>query len=640
MSSEMSKQLEKDLKSSLENFYGMSKADVMFANILEIIKKTRSSRPASLASNDVIRDSSWYKDEIVYMFYADQFGVKDRNTTNTFKCLIEMLPYLKDLGVTTVYIMPFMDSPMGDGGFDVKDPQNVRANLGGIDEFNQFMVQAREYGLKIQADLVLNHFSDQHKWFQGALNGDVSKLDYFIFCKELPAYSKRDDPQRGKVVDYTEDNGKVSSRRLMFPNTCEKHYRKINLHGMDYYLYHTFYPFQLDINWENPEVLYYVLETIAFWNNAGIDIFRLDAIPFFIKEKGTNAENLPKNHEIVKIISSFIQAIGPRSILLAEACQYPKDILPYFGKERTFNIHESKKLTRTDEVQVAYNFPYMTAIWASLVTENNEHFWNAYEETPAIPNSATWTQFLRVHDELTLEMVDIRTRKIIYDAFVSKGAQFREGLGVCGRMANFLDNNPEKISLAFAILLSLPGIPVIYYGDEIGAQNDLKYGKEAANKREKILKEIDPDLKINSFDSRDINRGPILREEFYNSMKDGENLGNLIYKAVKNLIKVRKDTPVLRRGKLSRIESGKEEIFSYLMDSGDQQLIVVNNLSGEISEAKLTLSSDLAENIGKTEDMTNILNGEKIKACLEYKELIISLRPYQALWLSYSKICF
>ncbi|KKG28882.1 hypothetical protein DU52_12285 [Methanosarcina mazei] len=263
------KQLEIDIKPALEKVYGEDKVDEMFANILEIIERIRSERTASLKMEDITRDSSWYKDEIMYTFYADQFGVKNENAANTFKDLIEMLPYLKDLGVTTLYILPFMDSPMGDAGFDVRDPQKIREDLGGMDEFDQFIGEAKKYGFKIQADLVLNHFSDQHEWFQDALNGDVSKLGYFIFRKEPPEYERSQD---GTIIKYIEEDWTPpSERRMIFTDACEEtHYRKISIGGEDYYFYHTFYPFQLDINWENPEVLYYVLEKmIGFWSNKG-----------------------------------------------------------------------------------------------------------------------------------------------------------------------------------------------------------------------------------------------------------------------------------------------------------------------------------------------------------------------------------
>jgi maltose alpha-D-glucosyltransferase / alpha-amylase len=634
MTSGISEQLKNDIKSSLKSVYKTDKLNKIFENVLKIINEAKLKRSVSLEKDDLTRDSSWYKDEIVYMFYAEHFGVKNKNVTNTFKDLKKMLPYLKDLGVTIIYILPFMESPMGDGGFDVSDPRRIRSDLGGNDEFIQFMKELKDYGLKVQVDLVLNHFSDQHNWFKDILKGDLSKLDYFLFLKEPPVYEKRNDDQKGIIIIYTEENGKKSPRRLIFSDNCENHYIKRTIEGKDYYFYHTFYPFQLDINWKNPMVLYYVLETIACWSNIGVDIFRLDAIPFLIKEEGKDAENNPKTHDIIRILSAFIQAIGSRSVLLAEACQCPKDIFPYFGKERTFDINENIKLTRTDEVQLAYDFPGMNAIWANLITESNEHFWNAYKEVAAILCSTTWVEFLRVHDELTLEMVDTDVRKLIYNSLISKGAEFRKGLGVSGRLANFLDNKIEKINLAFAILLSLPGLPVIYYGDEIGAQNNLEYACIAAKNRKKVLEKLDKSLKISSFDSRDINRGPILENDLYNSMKDGENISNLIYKTVRNLIKIRKDMSALRRGTLTKIKSDKKEIFSYLRDSGDQQIIVVNNLSGVKSKILLTLSNNSFNKIVKTTDLINLINGEKIKICLESNKLILYLKPYQTIWLN------
>jgi len=226
-------------------------------------------------------------------------------------------------------------------------------------------------------------------------------------------------------------------------------------------------------------------------------------------------------------------------------------------------------------------------------------------------------------------MADTCTREIIYDALISKGEEFK-GLGISGRMANFLDKNPAKISLAFAILLSFPGIPVIYYGDEIGAENNPDYGRKAEKKREEILNEINKNLSC--FDSRDINRGPILKSDLYSSIKNNVN-----YKTVRNLIEVRNETPVLRRGKLSRLESDKKEVFSYLVEDGDQHVLVINNLSGEKLESSLTLSNDLFEKISKTRYMVNLINCEKLNVCLISQKLVVSLEPYQTLWLNSSQ---
>ena len=539
--------LEKEIKTSLAKVYGQDNVEVMYSNILEIAKKAKEQRSLSLLEDDLNRKSDWYKDEVIYMFYANHFGVKSLDKNNTFKDDIEMLDYLKGLGVTTIYILPFVDSPMEDAGFDIRNPRDIRADLGGMFEFQKFLSAARAKGFKIKADLVLNHLSDQHEWFQQALKGDTSKINYFVVREQMPEYTKYKDPKLGWVAEYKEANGKTSKRRIIFPEITENNYRKVTINNKDYYFYHTFYPFQLDINWENPKVLYYNLETITFWANQGVDIFRMDAIPYLIKEDGTNAENLEETHRIIKILSAFIQAVAPRSVIQAEACQMPNKILPYFGTERKFKDEikgKEKEITRTDEVQIAYHFPYMPAIWASLVTADNSYFWKAYKQTPQIPETASWALFLRVHDELTLEMVNQKTRELIFDDLAPKGAAFRKGFGVSGRMANFLDNNPDRIGMAFSILMSLPGIPIIYYGDEIGIQNNFANAKKSAKLREnkqKSTKSIKNNVSMLSyFDSRDINRGPITQKTFEDAVNNKGTYNNKVYERVKQLIKVRK----------------------------------------------------------------------------------------------------
>ena len=318
--------LEKEIKTSLAKVYGSDNVDIIYSNILKIAKETKEKRPSNLVAEDLSRPSDWYKDEVIYMFYANHFGVKNPDQNNTFKDDIHMLDYLKNLGVTTIYILPFVDSPMEDAGFDIRNPRGIRQDLGGMFEFQKFISAAKQKGFKIKADLVLNHFSDQHEWFQQALKGDTSKLDYFVVREQMPEYTRYKDEKLGWVAEYKEPNGKISKRRIIFPEITENNYRKVTIKNKDYYFYHTFYPFQLDINWKNPEVLYYNLETIAFWANQGVDIFRMDAIPYLIKEDGTNAENLEETHRIIKILSAFIQAVAPRSVIQAEACQMPNKI--------------------------------------------------------------------------------------------------------------------------------------------------------------------------------------------------------------------------------------------------------------------------------------------------------------------------
>lgn len=633
------KKLEESMKASISHIYGKEQVDVIYPKIVKIIEKAKSERNPELLQDDFNRASDWYKDEVVYMFYPDQFGVDGSGKPATFKTAIGMLDYLKDLGVTTIYVLPFADSPMNDSGFDVKDPKNVRADLGGMPEFKEFAHAARKKGFKLKADLILNHFSDQHEWFQQALKGDLEKLHYFIVREDMPEYKQYKDPKYGYMVEYKEKDGTITKRRLIFPEINDNHYRKVTINNKDYYVYHTFYPFQPDVNWENPEVLYYMLDTISFWANLGIDIFRMDAIPYYIKEEGTTAENLPKTHEIIQLISSFLQTIAPRSVIQAEACQQPKKILPYFGTEKKVEHvinNKPKEITRTNEVQIAYHFPYMPAIWASLISADNSYFWKAYKQTPKIPDSAAWGIFLRVHDELTLEMVNEKTRELIYEGLVPKGAEFRKGYGVSGRLANFLDNNPERIGMAFSILLSMPGVPIIYYGDEIGVQNNFYNAKKSAKIREAKEKQKNQENKVKMlsyFDSRDINRGPIAQTTFYNAMKNSNSYNHKVYERVQKLIKIRKQNPVMRRGTFTEIKTDSPEVFAYVRGLENNRVVVINNLSDNRVRASVNFIDDDFGKKSKDVFMLNLLTGKMVRVKVQNKKLTVRLKPYDALWL-------
>ena len=636
----VSKDVEKRLKDSISKIYGSKQTDEIYINVLKIIKESRLKREPKLKEDDINRSNDWYKDEVIYMLYVDQFGVDDDMTPNTFFDSVKMLRYLKDLGVTTIYMLPFADSPMGDAGFDVRNPRDVRSDLGGMPEFIQFITEAKRRGFKLKSDLVLNHFSDQHEWFKDAQKGDLEKLNYFVVSDKEPEKKVYKDEKIGYIAEYKHDLTTISKRRLIFPEITETHYRKETINGNDYYLYHTFYPFQLDINWENPEVLYYNLKTIAFWANLGIDIFRMDAIPYLIKEEGTNAENLPKTHEIVKILSTFLQETAPRSVIQVEACQPPRKLLPYFGSERTINVDingQKKELTRTNEAQIAYHFPYMPAIWATLVSGNNKYFWKTHKQTPQIPDSASWAIFLRVHDELTLEMVNKETRELLYEDLADKGAEFRKGYGISGRMADFLDNNPDRINMAFAILLSLKGIPIIYYGDEIGSRNNFSYAQRWAKIRERKNKNKNGEKTemLSYFDSRDIHRGAIKRNDFYRAMYRNNNFKSRIYKKVKRLIEVRKNYPTISRGDFTEVKTNKSEVFSYLRTGKYDKILMLNNLSEskvftEINIADLDVNSENAEI-----KMTELISKEEKDFKIEDKKIVIRLKPYETMWLSF-----
>ncbi len=632
-----SAKIKKELKQAIVEIYGKDEADEIYEKVLKMASAAIEKRPKELIEQDKTRKDDWYKNEIIYMFYVDNFGVVKDSKKNTFKDSEAMFDYLEDLGVTTLYMLPFADSPMKDAGFDVKNPKNVRRDLGGLAEFKDFVKGAKQRGFKIKSDLVLNHFSSEHEWFKRLEAGDESALDYFIWRDSMPEYIKYKDEKLGTVIEYKEDDGTISKRRLIFPENTENNWLKVTVNNKDYYLYHTFYPFQLDINWQNPEVLYYVLDIITSWANMGVDIFRMDAIPYLSKDPGTNAENQPKTHSILTLLSNYLQLSAPSSVIQVEACQAPKDILPYFGKDRTVEVNidnKKKTLKRTSEAQIAYNFPFMDAIWATLVTEDKKYFIDAYKKNPTIPKSAAWGVFLRVHDELTLEMVTPEVREIIFENLVSKGADFRKGFGVSGRLSNFLDKDPNRIEEAFSILLSLPGIPIIYYGDEIGAANNFENAKKSAQIREQGKKALNNLL--STFDSRDIHRGSIAKKLFYGSTKGYYEFNSKVYKKVKNLISLRKNLDVMTNGDFEILKTKSKSNFAYIRKNKNQQILVVNNLSKEKLIAEITLPTDIIlKNKGHITSLKNLINKDNIKVDISLQNRTMHLRiaPYQVLWL-------
>ncbi|MBQ7287434.1 MAG: alpha-glucosidase C-terminal domain-containing protein, partial [Candidatus Gastranaerophilales bacterium] len=315
-------------------------------------------------------------------------------------------------------------------------------------------------------------------------------------------------------------------------------------------------------------------------------------------------------------------------------CQAPKDILHYFGKDREVSVQiedDVKTLKRTSEAQIAYHFPYMPAIWASLITGDKKYFIEANKKTPAIPKTATWGMFLRVHDELTLEMVSPEVREIVFENLVDKGASFRKGFGVAGRLANFLDKNPDRIEEAFSILLSLPGIPIIYYGDEIGAANNFEHAKKSA-----LLRAKDKLNLLSVFDSRDINRGNVAQKLFYGSTKGYYEFNSKVYNKVQNLIKLRKAHDVITNGDFEILKTKNKSNFSYIRKNKDEQILVINNLSKDKIVAEITLPADIVfKNKGKITQLKNLINNDNIKVNISLQNRTMHLRvaPYQTIWL-------
>jgi len=402
--------------------------------------------PFKRAVNSI--ESDWYKDAVVYSLYVDLFN------TN-FDGLIAKLDYLSDLGITCLWLLPILDSPMRDAGFDIRNYDLIRHALLGLPEnftkqqqeeaFGRFMAELQKRKLRVIFDFAANHTSDEHPWFlEAKKSADNPYRNYYIWSKDTTCYS---------------------DARILFKGMEHSNWEAS---GADYF-FHRFFSFQPDLNYRNPDVLVEMSKYLLYWQQIGVDGFRADAIPYLWKEIGTDCENLPNTHVIVKFFRAILDYVKPGTLLLAEACQQPAKVVEYMGKG--------------DECQAAYHFPMMPMLYKAMAQHSYEPIKNILNTsvTPVIPANSQWFTFLRCHDELSLELVYVSEadRKFIHDNYcLEPDWDFRQGEGISARLANLLQFDDRRIGLAYSMMLSLPGTPVIYYGDEFGKENDEAYYRE------------------------------------------------------------------------------------------------------------------------------------------------------------------
>ncbi|MFC1744578.1 alpha-amylase family glycosyl hydrolase [Candidatus Riflebacteria bacterium] len=475
-------------------------------------------------------NKNWFKKAVVYSLYVEFFA-------GDFLRLEKKLDYLQELGVDTLWILPILKSPFMDNGFDVEDYFQVREELLGENPsqevFYNFVESAHKRGLRIIFDIPLNHCSAKHPFFLSA-SGDTRSpyRDYFIWNSSDKKYSKC---------------------RLLFQGLVNSNW-EFNKEFKEYY-FHRFYPFQPDFNFRNPHVFLYILKILAFWKEKGIDGFRLDAIPFLWKEDGTTCESLPMVHNIIKCLRSTLDFLGEDNLLLAEACQPPKTVVDYFGSG--------------DEVHGAYHFPLMPQIFHALAREESWPVHNILHEkiTPPIPENCAWFVFLRCHDEFTLEMVSEDERDYLFEKYCLKPEWgFREGYGISSRLAELLKGNPEKIIMAFSILLTLEGTPVIYYGDELALGNNTAYYHECSEK-------------MGLKDSRFLVRGPLDWAEVRKKIDTEKSLTGRVFKAVKQMLKIRKQklSPFCSVAEFQDYDKG---ILAYTRTAANgRRMLFLHNLS-------------------------------------------------------------
>jgi len=512
-------------------------------NFFKELKKTKAYLKDKTAKEE------WYKDAIIYSVYVDLFN-------NDFSGLESKLDYLVNLGVNCLWLLPILDSPMRDAGFDIKDYRKIRPELLKdpndylLTEFTDFVKKAHEKNINVIFDIVLNHTSDEHYWFQESRTSpDSPYRDYYIWNKNTDKYKEA---------------------RIIFEGVEKSNWEK---DGDEYY-FHRFFNFQPDLNYRNPDVLLEMLQNMLYWLKKGVDGFRADAIPYLWKEEGTDCENLEKNHTIIRFFRAVLDFVKPNTLLLAEACQKPKTVVKYFGNGY--------------ECNAGYHFPLMPQIFKAMAMQSSQpiRYTLSSEVTPEIPESAQWLTFLRCHDELSLEYVYVNKedRKYIHDNYCHKPEwDFRLGQGISARLAELLDRDEKKIGLAYSIMLTLPGTPVIYYGDEFGKFNDENYYKE-------MIKMTGKD------DTRFLVRGKIDWKKLESKLKNKKSFSSKVFSQLSTQIKTRKNKTSFGTDKIKWLDIKDEngnvlsEVLAYYRINDKEKILILNNLSEKELSVKLPIS--------------------------------------------------
>ncbi len=505
----------------------------------------------------ILREPLWYKDAVIYELHIKAFMDKNNDGIGDFEGLFDKLDYLENLGVTTIWLLPFYPSPQYDDGYDIADYTTINPAYGDIGDFKRFLREAHKRNLKVIIELVMNHTSDQHEWFQRARQApkDSSERAFYVWS---------DDPQKYKdariiFTDYEASN-------WTWDPVAEQYY------------WHRFFHHQPDLNYNNPAVQKEMFRVMDYWLNMGVDGFRLDAIPYLFEEEDTNCENLPQTHTFLKKLRAHVDGKFSNVLLLAEANMWPEDSASYFGDG--------------DECHMNYHFPIMPRMFMAVNMENRYPIMDIIDQTPEIPDTCQWAIFLRNHDELTLEMVTEEERDYMYKVY-TKDPLARINLGIRKRLAPLLDNDRRKIELMNILLFSLPGTPVIYYGDEIGMGDNIFLGD-----RNGVRTPMQWDPGRNAGFSRanphKLYLPLIIDQEYKYEIINVENqLGNsnsLLW-WMRRLIKMRKRFKSFGRGDIRFLECDNPKALAFVRSYEDEQILVIANLSRYAQAANVEMKS-------------------------------------------------
>ena len=499
-------------------------------------------------------ETLWYKDAIIYQLHVRTFCDSNGDGIGDFPGLMQKLDYLQELGVNAIWLLPFFPSPLRDDGYDISDYTSVHPSYGTLEDFKTFLTAAHDRGMRIIIELVLNHTSDQHSWFQ-------------------ESRSSRENPKRDWYV-WSETDDHYQGVRIIFLDTERSNWAWDPL-SKSYY-WHRFFNHQPDLNYDNPAVFEAMWNVMKFWLEMGVDGFRLDAVPYLVEREGTSCENLPETHAIIRELRRRVDQEYPGKMLLAEANQWPSDVCSYFGDSNEFHM--------------AFHFPLMPRMFMAVQLEDRKPIVEILEQTPQIPDSCQWCLFLRNHDELTLEMVTDIERDYMYDEY-AKDKGMRLNLGIRRRLSPMMDNDRWRIQLLNGMLMSMPGTPIIYYGDEIGMGDNVYLGD-----RNGVRTPMQWNGGWNAgFSGADPERlySPLISNPVYGyqaiNVESQRRSQHSLLSWTRRVIHVRKSSRVLSRGSIEFLKPSNHRVLAYVRQLGDEKILVVNNLSKSAQAVELDL---------------------------------------------------
>lgn len=500
--------------------------------------------------------TDWYKDAVFYELHVRAFQDGNGDGKGDFRGLISRLDYLKNLGVDCLWLLPFYPSPLKDDGYDIADFYDIHPDYGTLEDFKAFLSEAHARGIRVVADLVVNHISDQHHWFQEARKGrDNPYHDYFV---------------------WSDTGTEYADARIIFIDTEKSNWTWDPV--AERYYWHRFFSQQPDINYDNPAVREEMKNVLRFWLGLGLDGFRVDAVPYLFEREGTNCENLPETHAYLRELRQVVDEEFPGKVLLAEANQWPEDVVQYFGTEEQPEFH------------MCFNFPVMPRLFMGLRREDSTPIREIMERIPHPPSFGQWAIFLRNHDELTLEMVTDEERDYMYNEY-AKDPRMKINLGIRRRLMPLLDNSRRRMELLHALLFSLPGSPILYYGDEIGMGDNVFLGDRNGVR---TPMQWSPD-RNGGFSRADYNLlyAPVIADPVYGyatvNVESHERTETSLLKWMRRMMQTRRRYPAFARGDIEFLETGNRKVLAFLRILGEERILVVSNLSRFVQSAQLDM---------------------------------------------------